>query len=119
MTKLQHKTKISKNPYKYITDDQYKRFMGTTKADIIFTTVLAIVFIALLCTVANAQPYDTAAMDKFAEAQEVKLVKAHMINTNGTLKHRQYSKPLPIDGREPCVTVADLGSITIPVKIHN
>lgn len=42
-----------KNPYKYITDAEYKRFMGTTAGDYIFTAVIAALTCVILTTISG------------------------------------------------------------------
>ncbi len=63
--------------------------------------------IAAIFSSAGAQQYDTKAMDKFAESEEVRLVKQHIISV------KCVESPGAIDG---CQDVIEISYITIPIK---
>lgn len=58
-------------------------------------------------------------MDEFAERQEVKLVKAHAINSDGSYRYQHHASTRPIDGSLPAIQISQierLGYVTIPTK---
>lgn len=80
--------------------------------------LLAASGVQALPTFASAEPYDVKGMDAFCDHQEVVLVKAHMVNEDGSYKHGHRSKVRFIDGNQPAIEIAgiDNGYITIPQK---